>query len=114
MPDDLKNLTPVELAIYAHAQKYEGYDNIGVRRAELIKLLADLDAAREIIVKLPMTVDGVPIVPGMQLWGVYHGVGQYSAGSGTIKNQTWNPRFSDWARYSTRAAALAAKGTVGT
>lgn len=74
------------------------------------KAIAERDRLGAIVAKLPHTADGVPIVPGMELWGVYsgHENDNHKEGSGTIQRWTYEPALSSWAIYSTRAAALAA------
>lgn len=133
MPDDLKNLTPDELELLSHAKTLNPWAQISMRSKTLIKLLADLDAARGIIAKFPKTADGVPIVPGMVLWQVFdYGDGDnyspsephrmdpiagFKVVDGEVREVIWRNGWSivvGSLLYSTREAALAAKGTVGT
>lgn len=79
---------------------------------ELAAIARERDELRAVVEKLRKSEDGVPITDGMVLWGVYtgHENDQFREGSGTVKSWKFEPRYSQWAKYSTRVAAEAAKG----
>lgn len=79
-------------------------------------LLDRLAAAEAIVARLPRTADGVPVVPGMQVWGIHCGqfyrtnVSDKCLGVALELPNPWCESEADpGALYSTRAAAEAAK-----
>jgi len=48
--------------------------NNGRLQSELADAKAEIDRLRAIVAKLPTTADGVPVVPGMELWDKGHDV----------------------------------------
>ncbi len=73
-----------------------------LRRAE-----TERDAVKAVVAKLPVTADGVPIVPGMQAWNS----DGYSAGLFTpVMWTTQGVNQQCTPLYFSREAAIAAKG----
>jgi hypothetical protein len=93
-------------------------DRLSTCYNELARRLASVTAERdrlaEIVAKLPKTANGVPVVPGMDLWGW---IERYDGTPGAVHQQNWmTAKAEEIAKcYSTREAAEAAQrgGEVG-
>lgn len=81
---------------------------------------AELAALEAIVEKLPKTADGVPVVPGMKVWGVIDGevpmftveIVRVDEIVGHSERGSWGFNQSTFQCYSTRSAAEAAAKEV--
>ena len=83
-------------------------------REDLLAALAEIERLEAIIAKLPVTADGVPVVPGMRVWRIEH---QTTLGESVLDVSLRGIHLvgkSDWYESrdvcSTREAAEAAGG----
>lgn len=79
---------------YEHTRA-DGNDSVPGYDAELDLRSADrIEALEAIVEKLPKTADGVPVVPGMELWGLGH------------DDHVWTCKVSNrWEKYEHMSSA---------
>ena len=75
-------------------------------RQALAELQEENDRLQAIVAKLPKTADGVPVVPGMEVWqDCFDGIKQRWAASGIEDDRAMVTSFVYAECYSTRKAA---------
>jgi hypothetical protein len=90
------------------------YDRLASAQLELATVQRERDELRAVVEKLPKTADGVAVVPGMVVYAIHPMTDSYVAMMVYMDadNDEWqNGNRNDFSEcYSTKAAALAAKG----
>jgi hypothetical protein len=77
----------------------------------------ECERLREVVAKLPLTADDVPVVPGMELWDATNGERHYAwrfvrLGRGVLGIETCEEKIALELLYSTEKAAKAAGGAT--